>query len=282
MTNLPVRTLGGKQLWADLFIYAGWRIQENVFTGHSRLLDPRQVRRAWGSYRSCLDAFELQRQERAIRPRGSHQVILLHGLLRSQASLARLSRALREAGYETACVSYPSTRSSIGEHARRLSRILSALSDVDTVSFVTHSLGGLVVRQALAGGGSWQERLRVHRLVMIAPPSRGSALAGALRKLPLFDLIAGPAGLELTSERAVEIPLPTCRFGIIAGGRGNGRGLNPLIPGDDDGVVGVEETRLEGAEDFLLLKAEHTVIMNHPAVIEAVVAYLRTGCFAGR
>ena len=43
-------TLGGKVFWGDNFIYAGWRIQENVVTGHHRLLDPDDVRQAWGTY----------------------------------------------------------------------------------------------------------------------------------------------------------------------------------------------------------------------------------------
>ena len=54
--NLPFPTLGGKQIWADNFIYAGWRIQQNVYTDHFRLLDDRDIRRAWGDEAACREA----------------------------------------------------------------------------------------------------------------------------------------------------------------------------------------------------------------------------------
>jgi hypothetical protein len=73
------------------------------------------------------------------------------------------------------------------------------------------------------------------------------------------------------------MPLPSCEFGIIAGGKGNGKGKNPLLGGDNHGVVTVEETRLPGAADFLLIDAGHTFITANEAAVEATRRFLETG-----
>lgn len=277
--NLEFGTLGGKQFWGDAFWFADWRIQENVFTGHFRLLDPEDRRRAWGTREACRAAFERFRLDEAIELESEHLVILLHGLGRTRSSFDRLRDALPEAGYDATGIGYPSTRRSIAEHADGLVELLDSLEGVARVSFVTHSLGGLVAREALSREAPWKERIEVHRLLMLAPPSRGSSLASALEDFMPFRAIAGPSGRGVALEEARAVPLPACRFGIIAGGRGDGRGWNPLLEGDDDGVVAVEEARLEGAEDFLLVDGLHSFLMRKPEVIEAAIRYLDTGSF---
>ncbi|MEM7205436.1 MAG: lipase [Planctomycetota bacterium] len=277
VVRLP--TLGGLQFWSDVFWYADWRIQENAFTGHHRLLDPDDWRRAWGTREACRAAFEAIRLEERVTLPADHLVLLLHGLGRTRGSLARLRRALAAAGFASAAVGYPSTRQSIEEHAAGLSGLLDALDGVKRVSFVTHSLGGIVARHTLATPAAWQQRIEVGRLAMLAPPSHGSSLADALREFLPFRLIAGPSGQELTTAEFDAVPMPTCRFGIVAGGRGDGRGWNPWVPGDDDGVVGVDEARLPGAEDFTMVSGLHSFLMNDPDVVDAVVRYLTTGGF---
>src|SRR6185503_4938388 len=91
--NLPAPTLGGKQIWADVEALCGWRIQENVFTGHHRLLDPSNIRQAWGSYESCRTALEAERVKLGLKPRSDHLVMVLHGLGRSRDSFAALTKA---------------------------------------------------------------------------------------------------------------------------------------------------------------------------------------------
>jgi hypothetical protein len=75
------------------------------------------------------------------------------------------------------------------------------------------------------------------------------------------------------------LTIPSCEFGILAGGRGDDIGRNPLLDGDDDFVVSVAETRLAGARDFMVVPALHTVIMDHPAVQEYTVRFLQQGFF---
>ena len=277
--NLPVGTLGGKQFWADEFVHAGWRIQHNVYTDHYRLLDPEDERLAWGSYEACRTVFEAHRVQRKVRPRSDELVVLLHGLFRSKDSLRKLHKALEAEGYEVATISYPSTRASIRDHADQLERVLDALEGTRRVSFVTHSLGGIVAREVLARDSDWRKRIEIGRLVMLGTPNQGSVVAEVLRDWLPYQIVAGKSGQELTLISVAGVPPPACSFGIIAGGTGDGRGLNPLLPGDNDGTVLVADTRLEGAEDFLLVPYAHSWLMNETVVIEATVRFLKEGKF---
>jgi len=73
--------------------------------------------------------------------------------------------------------------------------------------------------------------------------------------------------------------VPPCPFGIVAGGKGDDRGYSSFLAGDDDAVVRVEETRLQGAHDFLLLPVHHAAMMKHQGVQQATATFLKTGQF---
>ncbi|RMH00866.1 MAG: hypothetical protein D6702_12985 [Planctomycetota bacterium] len=276
--NLRAPTLGGLQLWADRMWLGGWRIQEQVYTGHFRLLDPRNRREAWGSWEECRTALERVRLAGRLPAPRPRLVLLVHGLGRATGAWERMEQALRAEGWDVARITYPSTRRSLAEHAAQLAGVLDRAEGVEEVSFVTHSLGGLVARALLARAGDpWRERIRTGRLVMLAPPSRGSTVAAALEDFLPFTWLAGPVARELAVRDPLALPPPPIPFAIIAGGKGDGEGWNPLLTGDDDGVVTVEETRLEGAAGFLVVPRLHTWIMRAPEVVAATVAFLRTG-----
>ncbi len=277
--NLPTPTLGGNQLWRDSHVFAGWRIQENVLTGHFRLLDPEDSRRAWGSYAQCRERLEDLKRSQGIQAPSKHLVLLVHGILRSTGTFFALERALIGAGFDAVAISYPSGRSTIEEHAEGLARLLNRQEGSETVSFVTHSMGGLVVRHLLARDGAWKRRIKVHRVVMIAPPNRGSAIARLLEDVPAYRLITGAAGQQLTPEEVATIPILDYPFAIIAGGKSDDSGFNPLLPGDDDGTVRLAETRLEGAKDFLVVSEIHALISNHQNTIRATINFLKHGKF---
>ena len=152
---------------------------------------------------------------------------------------------------------------------------------MDTVSFVTHSLGGLLLREVLGRDSAWRRRIALGRAVMLAPPNQGAAIADALQGFTPYHLLFGDSGRAVTSEAAANLPLPPLPFGIIAGGRGDNAGTNPLLEGDDDGVVRVAESRLPGAADFLRIDALHSFIMDHAETVSAVPQFLETGRFAG-
>lgn len=271
--NVALPTLGGRQFWADRYLHGGWRIQENVLTGHARLLDPRDVRRCWGRYDACRTAFERIRVERDIAPYGEHLVLLVHGLGRSRASFGALKRALADAGYDVATIAWPSTRRGLGANADDIETLLGELEGVRRISFVTHSLGGLLVRDLLARNAAWRDRIAVESVVMIAPPSGGSAMADVLQYVPPVNLLLWRGLFDATSRHVATLPAPDVPFGIIAAGRG-GAGYNPLLAGDNDLVVRVDETRLEGAADWVRVTGLHAVVMNAPDTVRAVLNFL--------
>lgn len=280
LPNIEMPTLGGKQLWGDTFLYAGWRIQENLITGHSRLLDPEDVRRAWGTDEQCVTAFQEIRAEEEIEPVSRHLVLMLHGLFRSKDSFGDMPERLNDAGYEAVGLNYPSMQESVQASADRLNWLLDRLDGTERVSFVTHSLGSIVLRVALADDAAWRERIAINRVVLVAPPSKGSAVANLLADFPPYQWLTGDAGQELTYEAAADLPGLDVPFGIVAGGRGDGEGYNPLIEGDDDGTVAVDETRLEGALDTMLVDSHHSFVHTDPRTIEGVLTFLENGCFS--
>jgi pimeloyl-ACP methyl ester carboxylesterase len=151
------------------------------------------------------------------------------------------------------------------------------IEGADRINFVGHSMGNLVFRmmldKPLAGLG---------RVVMIAPPNMGSYVAEQLENLDIFRWIFGPAGQQLPADNKEffeKLPVPDCEFGIIAGGKGTGEGYNPLVPGDDDGTVAVEETRLPGAADFIVIRNTHTLILFDPETVSQTIHFLKTGRF---
>jgi pimeloyl-ACP methyl ester carboxylesterase len=278
----PLPTLGGKQLWGDVMLHAGYRIQRNVWTGHHRLLSPHDLRLAIGDFEACRVGLERIVSATGAHPASRHLVLLLHGIFRSKDSFGPMVRGLRAAGYDAHAVNYPSTRQSLQDHADQLDSVLEHAREVDTVSFVTHSMGGIVARVLLSRlDRPWRQRLRVHRLVMIGTPNRGAEAITRLEHLPepLVEAIGGPALHQMRPSAATVIPRPTIPFGIVAGARGDARGYNPLLTGDDDMTVRVEEAVLDGAEDTLVVPVVHTVLMIHPTVVRATVSYLATGRF---
>ncbi len=264
-----------------MFLYAGYRIQRHVRTKKHRLLSPSDLRLAGGTFAECQAAFGRLRERRTIRPASDHLVLLLHGIFRSKDSFRPLTRALRTAGFEAHGVNYPSTRQGLEDHAAQVEELLDRTEDVARVSFVSHSMGGIVARLVLARpDAAWRKRLAVGRLVLIGTPNRGAEIVTRLQDLAPLRAVAGPSLSQLAPASAADIPMPTIPFGIIAGGTGHARGLNPLLAGDNDMTVRVEETMLEGAEDFLMVRnALHTFLMIHPKVIRATIHYLRTGSF---
>lgn len=270
MPNLVAPTLGGKQLWRDVWWRNGWRVQEHVWTGHARVLDEHDVRRAFGRSDFCVARAESLAPDDS---RDGHLVVLLHGLGRSRASLDRLAERLSARGHRVCVLTYPSTRSGIEQHADGVRAVLQQLPGVEHVSFVTHSLGGIVAREVCCGERDWQ----LGHMVQLAPPNRGSQLAKRLGWLPPVCLLGGSSLVQVMVEP--DVGTPDMPIGVIAAAREHPAGYNPLVPGDDDGVVGVEETRLRTPHDHLVVRGVHTFLMNDENVVDQIAHFLVEGEF---
>lgn len=212
----------------------------------------------------------------------SRKVVLVHGLLQGTRSMRRLSKQLTAAGHHVCNVAYPSRRHSIETLSRDYVRpAIDACfgSDAGPIDFVTHSLGGIVVRQLAMGDPT----LEFGRVVMLAPPNGGSELVDKLGGVGLFKVIGGPAVMQLGTE-ANQMPhaLGPAQFelGIIAGRRTVNPFLSLLIPGPDDGKVSIEHAKLEGMREFLVVPATHTFIMKNRRVQRQVRYFLEHGTFA--
>lgn len=210
---------------------------------------------------------------------GADCVVLLHGLARTDASMAPMAEALERTGYEVVNVDYPSRQHPIEELVG-----LSVEAGMDecpentSVHFVTHSMGGILVRYA------FQEKAPANlgRVVMLAPPNQGSEVVDAFGHLPGFNWLNGPAGMQLgKNDDSVPLQLGPVNYpvGVIAGTRSINLILSQSLPNPDDGKVSVESTRVAGMQDFITLPHTHPLIMRAPEAIRQTLHFLETGRF---
>ena len=206
----------------------------------------------------------------------SEHVVLLHGLARTSRSMEKMQRALANEGYGTCNVGYPSTRFPIATllHEHVLPAMETCLGSGDApVNFVTHSMGGIIVRLLLDDDRAFN----VGRVVMLSPPNQGSEVVDSLGGNWFFKALNGPAGNELgTGSDSVPNSIGPAHYpvGIITGNRSINLILSSIIPGPDDGKVSVERARLEGMTDFLVVPKSHPFIMRDDDVIGQAIHFL--------
>ena len=179
-------------------------------------------------------------------------VVLLHGLARTSFSMLRLARFLKRQGYEVINLNYPSRKKVIEKLAEQ--NLKEALEKNCTdrnkkINFVTHSMGGIILRYFLANN----KLPNLHRVVMLSPPNQGSEIADFFRKYKIARYIMGKQPLSLLDKK--------------------------IFSGPNDGIVAVHKGKTKNMQDFLVLPALHSLIMNQRKVLTATSNFLKFGKF---
>jgi len=253
--------LGG---WTDIWMRGGWRVRQHTSGRVSTLGPDGKIIR--GDPSVTLDDHIRQARHQAPRCRSSRGVILLHGLYHHPGVLSGMESVLRGRGFEVSNMGYSSAHARFWDTADRVAGVAASQAEdgVTSICFVGHSLGGLLAREAASRARA--KGVKVDALVLIGSPARGARMASLVRGF------IGPCRDVLVPDPFHAVAQPEARFLVVAGGTG-GIGFNPLLGEDNDGVVGVSETKLTGGQ-FHLVRALHTPMARHPHTISLTQAFL--------
>ena len=187
-----------------------------------------------------------------------------------------MARALQAAGFSTLNIPYPSGRLPINVLADRIRHQVEGTAGEGPIHFITHSLGGILVRKLLNDGVPWE----FGRIVMLAPPSNGSEIVDWARGRPLLHRVLGPAGRALATD-GVPAALPAfpqeVEAAVIMGNRPSIPFFQALFGGDNDGIVSTAKGRVAGLRGFSVIPADHTFIQMHPEAIRLCLGFLKSG-----
>ena len=277
--NIPFPTAGGKVFW-DSYNINEWKLQENVFFGNWRILDPSDERLAWGIDEKQLDSFLNDRPTSFIANyldngysfsrydgTNSETIIMLHGWGVRANSMAEQAEMLNHRGWTVLNYDYPSSEKHIEQHAEIFLSLLRKERLQGKLHFLTHSMGGLILRYALAKMNEAECRM-IDSIVMLGPPNRGSLLA-LIGEVDLVKLFNASLGDMVPGARTLHIPKPIYLppVGIIAGTL--------------DGKVALENTGLPDGLPFhrITVNCTHPGLRDPGKTGEAIIHFMKHKTF---
>ena len=213
--------------------------------------------------------------------RSSNRIYFLHGYGGPGFEMKRILKAVEKEGYDCTLFKYRSMVRDVDSVGLDLIKRIQ-LDGADTVSFVTHSMGALVVRSIYKHIDTMVGFPIIKRIVMIAPPNNGTQVADVYYKSHILRRVLGPNLKNLTTNSisgASRYPIPTCEVGLIAGTFAGSKTLNLFLDADNDGMVIPEQARLGIEKDIVYLKSWHFGLLYDNRVTRHVISFLKRGMF---
>jgi len=217
-------------------------------------------------------------------PETSNRVYFLHGYFGPGFEMRKILKAVEKEGYDCTLFTYRSLLDEIDSIGKDLIRKI--LSDkVDNISFITHSMGALVVRSIFEHVNTIENFPSVQRIVMIAPPNNGTPIADFYNRFQFSKFLLGPNLKNLTTDPksgAAKYPIPSCEIGLITGILAGSKKLNIFMKCDNDGILAPEQERLGNEKDIINIGSSHFGLLYNKTVIENVISFLKYGVFASK
>lgn len=211
----------------------------------------------------------------------THKIYMIHGYAGQPFEFYRMKKAFDSEHFVSEIFSYPSFKQEVDSVSKDLFNKIKE-ENYDSISFVTHSLGTLVVRSLYQYIDTTENFPFIHRFVMIASPNKGTPIADFWNKFKFSKFLFGPNVNNLTTDKltgACKYPVPTCEVGLIVGVKGNDKGFNHFIDGDNDGIIPASNTELGIEKDVIYIKSFHFGMALNSKVVKAAVVFLKKGCF---
>ena len=211
----------------------------------------------------------------------AENVIVLHGITKTNRIMKHLSKSLSEHGFNVYNITYPSTEYTIQELAEFVynKAYELGLNDRKKTHFVGHSMGGLIIRHFIYKF----KPENIGRVVMIGTPNHGSQLTDKFKDWWLYKKDFGTkAGRQIGTDMyglKNAFGKVDYELGIIAGNKNGNPYFSKILPNEDDGMVTVESTKLEGMKEHIILKLKHNQLVSNKKSIRQVIYFLRNGYF---
>jgi pimeloyl-ACP methyl ester carboxylesterase len=211
-------------------------------------------------------------------PENKEIIVLLHGLGRNTTSMWLLASRLEDAGYYVRRVGYSSLDQNPEEILKNISSQINQCcrKHANSVHFVGHSLGGLMVRAYLQNN----KVDKLGRVVLLGTPNKGTEAADHFSNSWLMEILGPTAKALGTDDESFpkSLKAPYYPVGIIAG-EVKSKFNDSVIPGKDDGIVSVEATKIDAMTDFIIIETSHSMMRYNREVADQTIEFIKHGLF---